>query len=60
MFKRCIPNTAIRWCLSIVILLVFFMALFAAGMAAYAGVVGISYDAAWTNLIEAIRATANR
>lgn len=60
MFKRCIPNTARRWCLSVVILLAFFVALFAAGMAAYAGLVGISYGAAWTNLIEAIRAAANK
>lgn len=60
MFKRWIPNTAIRWCLSVVIFLAFFAALFAAGMAAYAGIVGISYGAAWTNLIEAIRTAANK
>ena len=53
------PKKAVRWCLSVVIILLFLAALFAfVGMPIYTAVAEISYAQGWTNLIEAIRAVA--
>lgn len=54
------PKKAIRWCLSVVIVLLFLVSLFAfVGMPIYSAIVGVSYAQGWDNLLEAIRAVAN-
>lgn len=60
MFKKWIPNGAIRFCLGLILIIAFLVALFAGGMGVYASIAGITYSQAWTALIEAIRAAINK
>ncbi|MCM1306489.1 MAG: hypothetical protein NC037_01060 [Bacteroides sp.] len=54
------PKRAIRWCLSVLVIGVFFFSLFAfVGMPIYAAATGISYAQAWQTLWQAICAAAN-
>ncbi len=54
-----ISTRVIRGCVSTIIVILFIAALFAAGMAVYAGLAKITYPQAWTNLITAIRTAFN-
>ena len=56
MLKEIIPKKSIRRCLGATLSIGFALAIFAGAMGAYAGIEGISYGQAWTNLGNALHA----
>lgn len=49
---------SVRFCINAVVIIAFLAALFCAGLAIYAALFNISFSAAWSQLVQAIRGGA--
>lgn len=56
MCKRLTPKSTLMWCISILIVILFFSLL---GVGIYAAIMGIPYGQAWLNFFAALRALFN-